>query len=205
VRAQGAQEDAEHVVLALAVVGLERDDVPGGVVEQRVNPQRLGGLPDAQRRAVADIAVPERTRVLGLPPQARVAIGPHTAGQLRLAVETLHRRRRDGAFGEPTVSDECADDQRHRRGRVLAADIEEEIPLIGRQLAGAAAVRSRRRSERLEAAAAIRVEPALDRREAELLADLAAGWPVLAGGDGAERERELSARQLALDDRAHDG
>jgi len=143
VRAQRAQEDAEHVVLALAVVRLERDDVARRVVEQRVNAQRLGGLPDAQRRTVADVAVPQRARILGLPAQTRVAVGPHAPSQLRLAIQPLHRRRRDGVFSEPPIRDERAHDQRHRRRRVLATDVEQELPLLGRQLAGAASIRPR--------------------------------------------------------------
>ena len=64
--AERAQEDAEHVVLTLAVMRLERDHVTRSVVEQRVDPQRLCRLPDAQRRTVADVAMPERTGMLGL-------------------------------------------------------------------------------------------------------------------------------------------
>jgi hypothetical protein len=94
VRAQRAQEDAEHVVLALAVMCLERDDVACGIVEQRVNAHRLGGLPDAQRRTVTAVALPQRAGMLGLAPQPRVAIGPHAASQLSLAIEPLYSRRR---------------------------------------------------------------------------------------------------------------
>lgn len=40
VAAQRADEEAEHVDLSLSVVRFEGDDVPRGVVHQRVNAQR---------------------------------------------------------------------------------------------------------------------------------------------------------------------
>ena len=99
VAAQRAEEEVEHVVLALGVVRLERDDVARGIVEQRVDAQRLGRLADAQRRAVADVAVPERAGVLGLPAQPRVAARARAARQLGVAVEPRDRRGRDRALG----------------------------------------------------------------------------------------------------------
>jgi hypothetical protein len=133
-----------------------------------------------------------------------VAIGPHATRQLRLAIQALHGRRRHGVLAEPSVRDQRAQDRRHRRGRVLAPDVEQELALLGRQLARAAAIRARRWAERVETTAAVRVEPALDGGEAELLGDPAAGRAIFAGGDRAERGGELAARQLALDHGADD-
>jgi hypothetical protein len=56
--AHRGEHQAEHVALALGVMGLERDHEPRGVVEQRVHAERFGGLPDAQRWSVAYVAVP---------------------------------------------------------------------------------------------------------------------------------------------------
>ena len=64
-------QEREHVDLALGVVGLERDDVAAGVVEERVDAQRDRAARRSQRRAVADVAVPERVDAVGLPAQAR--------------------------------------------------------------------------------------------------------------------------------------
>ena len=60
-----------------------------------------------------------------------------------VAVEPRDGGGRDRARGEPAVGDQRAQDQRHRRGRVLAPDLEQELALLGRQLAGAAAVGAR--------------------------------------------------------------
>jgi hypothetical protein len=87
---------------------------------------------------------------------------------------------------------------------VLAPDVEQKLALLGRQVARTAAIGARRRAKRVEAAAPVRVEPALDGGEAELLADPAAGWAVFAGGDRAQCGGELAARQLALDHGADD-
>ena len=72
VAAQGADEEAEHVDFALGVVGLEGDDVPRGVVHQRVDAQRPRLAVDGEGDAVADVAVPQRHRLVGLPAQARL-------------------------------------------------------------------------------------------------------------------------------------
>jgi len=67
VAAQGADEEAEHVDLALAVVGLERDHVARGVVEQRVDAHGMGLGVDQDHAGVTDVAVPQRAGTLGLP------------------------------------------------------------------------------------------------------------------------------------------
>lgn len=93
---------------------------------------------------------------------------------------------------------------------MLATNVEQQGALLGRETACAPAIRAWRWLERssamrcLESAAAIRVEPALDRREAVLLACAPAGRPIATRGDRAKRFGELPARQLAVCDGADD-
>lgn len=60
----------------LAVMRFECDDEPRGIVEQRVECAGLVVSRDAQRRAVADVAVPQRAGVFGLPAKTRMSIEP---------------------------------------------------------------------------------------------------------------------------------
>jgi len=79
--------------------------------------------------------VPQRARVLGQRAQARVAVGPVTARQPGLAIKPLHRRRRHRVLGQPSVGDKRAQDHRHRRQRMLAADLEQQRVLRVGELA----------------------------------------------------------------------
>src|SRR6266498_974101 len=88
---------------------------------------------------------------------------PGHAVEAVLEVEPPHGRLRNGACGEPPVRNERAQDERHRRGAVLLADVEDELALLGGELLGVAAVAPRRRPQRREAARAVGVEPALER------------------------------------------
>src|ERR1019366_6836836 len=72
VAAHGPAEQTQHVDLALAVHGLQRDDETGMVVEHAVNTQRHTVTVDEQIGSVAYVAVPQSTWALGLPAQARV-------------------------------------------------------------------------------------------------------------------------------------
>jgi hypothetical protein len=94
--------------------------------------------------------MPQRTRVLGLPAQARVAVGAMAARQARLAIQPCDGRRRDRVAREPAIGDERAQDERHRRGRVLAADVEQELALLDGELACAAPITAALRNERGE-------------------------------------------------------
>jgi hypothetical protein len=76
-----------------------------------VDAQRLGGLADAQRRAVAHVAVPQRAGVLGLPAQSGVTVAADAARQLGVAIEPRHRRHRHAALGQPPVEHERAQNQ----------------------------------------------------------------------------------------------
>jgi hypothetical protein len=204
VAAQRAEHQVEHVVLALGVVRFERDHVARGVVEQRVDAERLGRLADPQRRAVADVAVPQRARMLGLPAQPGMAARARAARQLGIAVEPGHRRDRHRALGDPAVEHERARDQCRRRAGVLAPDVEQERALLGRQLAGTTAIGARVGPERLESTASVGVDPALERRHAVLPGGAPTGRPVRALGELAKLGGELATVQLTAGERADD-
>src|SRR5690606_3172138 len=94
--------ERDHLRLALGVRGAQRDDVAARVVEDGVDAQRDLALADVQRGTVADVRVPQRHRVRGLPSPSLTTF-VHAGGQARhavLLVETAHRRGRDGALLE---------------------------------------------------------------------------------------------------------
>src|SRR3990172_3653688 len=73
------------------------------------------------------------------------------------------RARGAGAGGEPAIGDERAQDEWHRSRAVLLADVEDELPLLGRKLLGVAAVAPRRGSQRGKPTRTVGVVPALER------------------------------------------
>ena len=107
-------------------------------------------------------------------------------------------------MAQPAVGDERAQDERHRRTGVLAPDVEQQLALLGRQLAGAAAVGARVGPERVEPTAPVRVVPALEGRGAVALGRAVAGRPVLALGQLADLGGELAVVELAAGERADD-
>jgi len=106
-----------------------------------------------------------------------VTILPDAAGQLGLAIQPGHGGRRHRALGQAPVEDQRAQDQRHRGPGVLASDIEQQLALLGQELATTAAIRARARSERGEAALPVGVQPTLERRFAVHLGGAPARWP----------------------------
>src|SRR5580698_1740280 len=64
---------------------------------------------------------------------------------------------------------------------------------------------ARQRPECVDAAPPVGVERALQGRNAELLAGAPTRWAIPALGEGANRDRQLAARHVALDDGADDG
>src|SRR6185369_12662661 len=99
------------------------------------------------------VSVPERAWARRLPAEPRLlpaALAHGHAVEAVRDVEPAHGRLRDSAIGQPAVGDERAQDERHRRGAVLLADVEEELALLGGQLLGVTAVAARRGPERLE-------------------------------------------------------
>jgi hypothetical protein len=105
------------------------------------------------------LAASHRRRVFWPPPSRGHAI------EAVLDVQPAHGRRRDRAGLEPPVGDERPQDERDQGGAVLAPDVEKELSLLGGELLGVAAVAARRGPERGEPARAVRVEPALERRD----------------------------------------
>jgi hypothetical protein len=120
--------------------------------------------------------------MIGLPAQARVAVDHDAALEAGVAVQPRHGGVRDHARGEPAVGDQRAQDQRHRRGRVLTPDLEQELALLGREVACAAPVGAWRRAQPGEPVGTVGVQPALERRHAEVAQRLAAGRQVALGG-----------------------
>jgi len=97
------------------VVGLQRGDEAGGVVEQAVDAQGAKHAADAERGSVADVAVPERKGALGLPAQPRVRAGP--VAQRHAIDASLGEQAADGgrahhARRESPVEHQGAQDQR---------------------------------------------------------------------------------------------
>src|SRR4030095_3526860 len=69
-----------------------------------------------------------------------------------LAKESPHGLRRNGTAFEPPIGCERPQDQGDGGRGMLAADLEEKRALLGRELAGTAAIAARLRPKRLEAA-----------------------------------------------------
>ena len=108
VQPDGAHQDREHVHLALLGFGLDDRDVARGVVEKRVDAH---GVAADQRRAVTDVALPERHGSLGLPAQPHLAAA---AGAKRRAIDALllvespQRRLADAALLKSALGHEGA-------------------------------------------------------------------------------------------------
>ena len=189
---QGLGEEREHRLLALVVGDAQGDDVARGVVEHGVHPHRHAPVPEGEGRAVADVAVPERARPLGLPLEpglaalAAVAVDGRAAGEALLAVHPPHRAL--GDLGpDPAVGAQRAHDERGAHLGVLAADVAEQLAQLGREVATAPLVGARLRHQGLEAAALEAVEPALQRRDG-----------VAAGRVAARRAHPIGVNRLDI-------
>ncbi|MBA2684049.1 MAG: hypothetical protein H0U66_06135, partial [Gemmatimonadaceae bacterium] len=193
-------EKSEHVDLTLLVHGLERDDVPRRVIEQRVNPNRL--LLTTRRddlRAVADVAVPERPRPLRLPSEALLAVGPlpeRRAIEATRREEPTNRGRGDGALVDASFGDEGVDDQLRGRARVFAPNVADEILLIDREGARGTAIGARRWTERGEAPRLVQAIPAFESRHRERARRIRARWPEPLLGKQLQASGELAAREI---------
>ena len=118
---------------------------------------------------MADVAVPERARPLGLPLEPRlaalaaVAVDGRAAGEALLAEHPPHGARRH-LGPDAAVGAQRAHDERDAHLGVLAADVAEQVAQLGGEVATAPLVGARLRHERFEAAALEGVEPALEGR-----------------------------------------
>src|SRR5882724_6855625 len=86
---------------------------------------------------------------------------------------------------------------------MLASDVEQELALLGQKLATAAAVRACARLERGQAAVAVGVQPALQRRDAVDLGGAPARRSEPQLGELADLDGELPAGQLPPSQRAN--
>ena len=175
---EGADKEAKHVDLALAVVSLERHDVAGGVVKKRVDAQRACGARNGDGGPVADVALPQRAGTLCLPAQARGGAGAVSDGDAIESVldeEAAHGGLRDGALVEPSIADERAENERDGGRGVLAPDVQKKRTLLGPELMSAAPVTARFGAERGEATLAIGIVPALQGGDGKAAHDVAAG------------------------------
>jgi hypothetical protein len=113
-----ADEDGEHIDLALLMARLDRDDVPRRIVEERVDADRQGLSSGEDRRAVADVALPERARVRCLPAEALSAVARRGACcdpvEAVLGVEPAERRGSDRAALETAIEHEGPEDRLDR-------------------------------------------------------------------------------------------
>jgi hypothetical protein len=105
---------------------------------------------------------------------------------------------------EPAVRHERAQDERHRGGRVLLADVEEELALLGAELTAVAPITAREGPKRVEAAATVGVVPALERRHRDAAGDVRAGRPEALLRERVQRGAQLTAVQVLAGERAHD-
>jgi hypothetical protein len=156
---------------------------------------------------MADVGVPERAGARRLPTEPGLlpaAFAHRDAVEALRDVEPAHRGRRDRAGFEAAVGDERPQDERHRCGAVLLADVEEELALLGGKLLGVAAVAARRGLERREPACAVGVEPALERRDRVPPRGLDAGRAEALLREHAEGGAQLAVVELLAGERADD-
>src|SRR5690606_21901480 len=149
-----------------------------GVVEDAVDPDRQAPGVDHDGSAVTHVSVPEGAGPLGLPAEPDFAAGLVADGdaiEALLLVETAHAAGRDGIRLETPLGHQCAQDDGHRGGRMLFANVEQELSLLVRELLTAPAIAARRRLQGVEATSLVGVVPPLERREREGLAELGSG------------------------------
>ena len=162
-----ADEEREHLGLALGRARAEPDDVAAVVVEDRVDAQRDARAVLAECRAVADVGVPEDVGRSGLPAAARLVVrGDGGPVEPALGVEAPERRLGERAGVDAPVGDEGAEDQRGADARVRLTNRDEKRLLGLRQRAAVTAVAARLGSKCLEPAGAVAVVPALEGRDA---------------------------------------
>ena len=151
--AYGAHEEAEHVDLALLVHGLERDDIPGSVVEHAVDAHGFLLAADKQMGAVADVAVPERAGMRSFPPESLLAVGGISERALVEAArgeEAPQRGGRNDVDLEASVGDERVEDQLGRGAGPLPSNVAQQILLLDGEGPRCAAIGARLGAQRGE-------------------------------------------------------
>ena len=198
VETKGLDAQSQHLGLALGGASLEWDHVPAVVIENRVDAKRHAHAVHAQRRAVADVSVPNLIGRGGLPPKAHPC-ATHTTRALEtvLAVETTQRRHADATGLEAAIDGEGAVDERDTRGRVLVTDREEQHALFVGESACVARVAAALRTKRVEAATTVRVVPALQRRHGVGARARTVGWTYVLVGECAQLGRHVAVIEHA--------
>lgn len=202
-----AHHQSEHVDLALGRVGLQRHHVARGVVQHAVHPQRQAPRARGQRQPVAHVPVPQRAGPLGLPAQpcarARRVAQRHSIEPV-LKVQPSHRDLGDGAFGQPPVGHQRAQDHRHGGRRVLPADVEQKLARGLAQRAGPAAIVTGLGAQGLQTALAKGIEPSLQRGDREGARVARSGRAKVLVLEGTQLGEQLSTLQGSARQRADD-
>ena len=155
---------------------------------------------------MAHVALPERPRTLGLPAQAGLApaaVAHRHPVETVVGEEAAHRRLGDLACRQAPVGDQGAEDDRHRRRGVLAADVEEQLALGVGQLEGVPLV-PRIGAQPVEPAPLVGVVPALQRRHGVGARRGAARRPQPLLAQGQQLLGQLAAQELAVGESADD-
>ena len=192
-------EEIDHRFLALVVGDAERRDIARGVVEQCVDADGDALAVDDERGPVADVAMPERVGSLGLPAKSRTRTWPlrwRHSRQRSSAKQAPHRALLD-AGADASVRAERAKDHRDTDGRMLAADVAEQLAEVGIEIAPSALIGARVRRERGEASAPEGVEPALERGHRVRAGAVGIRRPDTLGAEAAEVREALAATEVA--------
>lgn len=199
-----AREELQHRLLALVGGDAEAHDGARGVVEHCVHAHMRAPSVEGERRAVADVAVPEGIGTLGLPAQARpraLGLCRCHAWQALLAQHPPHRALLHlGA--NPSVGPERAQHQRHAHVGVFPADVTQQLFEDGIEVPTPPAIAAALGRERRETAFAARVEPALERGDSVAAGRVATRRPHALRADapqllGALAVLERPTRELA--------
>ena len=165
-----------------------------------MDPDRHAPAIDHDGGAVTDVGVPESAGSLGLPTEpdfAACLIAHGDTVQAPLLIEAAHAARRDGIRLEPALRHEGAQDDGHRCGGVLLANVEQKLPLLLSELLTAPSVAARSRLQGVEATGLVGVMPPLERGERVGLAKLGSWRAKPLFAELEQGVRELAAIELA--------
>ena len=159
-----------------------------------------------ERLPVADVAVPEGSRALGLPPQP---LSPVVADAKGAAIEAAGReqasdgRRRDRVVVDAAVEHQSVEDQLGRGARMLATDLADELLLLGGERASGPPVGARRGAERRQAPPLVQPVPSRERRHGEGPRRGRSGWPEPLLAERLEASGKLASWQVEAREHPH--
>ena len=203
VQANRFEQKVEHRDLALVAKHAQRDDVARFVVEQRVHAHRDAAAVDGERRAVADVGVPQVAGERGLPapPLAVGRVPPWPSarrGSSCSAIQPPQRLRRDLTGLEPAVALERVEDDVGRHARVLAADLEQQLALrVGER--ERIALLARGGAERVEPVREVCAPPAQQRRQRVGARGVRARRQEPPGRQSAQLRQQLATGELGVE------